>query len=154
MQTSYFLIFSLRYSSVNHLYLCLTYYLSICIYLSNLLFQISEWKVKVAQSCPNLCDPMDCSPWDSPGQNTGVGSLSLLQRIFPIQGLNPGLPHCRRILYQLSHKGSPFQGNWRVKWNALRSIVWTAKHYSHLATKQLHTHTHKNTHTHTVKGNR
>ena len=39
--------------------------------------------------------------------NTGVGSLSLLQRIFPTQGSNPGLPHCRRILYQLSHKGSP-----------------------------------------------
>ena len=44
---------------------------------------------------------------NSPGQNTGVGSLSLLQGIFPTQGLNPGLPHCRRILYQLSHKGSP-----------------------------------------------
>jgi len=47
------------------------------------------------------------SPWNSPGQNIGVGSLSLLQRIFPTQGSNPGLPHCRRILYQLSHKGSP-----------------------------------------------
>ena len=47
------------------------------------------------------------SPWNSPGQNTGVGSLSLLQRIFPTQGLNPGLPRCRWILYQLSHKGSP-----------------------------------------------
>ena len=48
-----------------------------------------------------------CSPWNSPGQNTGVGSLSLLQEIFPTQGSNPGLPHCRWILYQLSHKGSP-----------------------------------------------
>ena len=46
-------------------------------------------------------------PWNSPGQNTGVGSLSLLQGIFPTQRLNPGLPHYRRILYQLSHKGSP-----------------------------------------------
>ena len=56
-----------------------------------------------------LCDPMDWlySPWNSPGQNTGVGSCSLLQGIFPTQGLNPGLPHCGRILYQLSHKGSP-----------------------------------------------
>ena len=44
-------------------------------------------------------------PWNSPGQNTEVGSLSLLQGIFPTQGLNPGLPHCRRILYQLSHQG-------------------------------------------------
>ena len=47
------------------------------------------------------------SPWNSPGQNTGVGSLSLLQGIFPTQGSNPGLPHCTWILYQLSHKGSP-----------------------------------------------
>ena len=66
-------------------------------------------KVKVAQLCLTFCDPTDCmySPWNSPGQNTGVGSLSLLQGIFPIQGLNSGLPHCRQILYQLSHKGSP-----------------------------------------------
>ena len=48
------------------------------------------------------------SPWNSPGQNSGVGSLCLLQGIFPTQGLNPGLPHCRQILYQLSHKGSPY----------------------------------------------
>ena len=54
-------------------------------------------------------------PWNSPGQNTGVGSLSLFQGIFPAQGLNPGLLHCRRILYQLSHKGSPFQGLLWVK---------------------------------------
>ena len=46
------------------------------------------------------------SPWNSLGQNTGVGSLSLLQGIFPTQGLNPGLPRCRQILYQLSHKRS------------------------------------------------
>ena len=45
-------------------------------------------------------------PWNSPGLNTGVGSLSLLQGVFPIQGLNPGLPHCRWILYQLSYKGN------------------------------------------------
>ena len=47
------------------------------------------------------------SPWNSPGQSTGVGSLSLLQGIFLTQGSNPGLPHYRWILYQLSHKGSP-----------------------------------------------
>ena len=47
------------------------------------------------------------SPWNSPGQNTGVGSLSLFQGIFPTQGSNPGLLHCRQTLYQLSHKGSP-----------------------------------------------
>ena len=47
------------------------------------------------------------SPWNSPGQNTGMGSLSLLQGIFATQGLNPVLPHRRQILYQLSHRGSP-----------------------------------------------
>ena len=52
------------------------------------------------------------SPWNSPGQNTGVGSLSLLQDIFPTQGSNPGLLHCRQILYQLSHKGSPRIVKW------------------------------------------
>ena len=54
------------------------------------------------------------SPWNSPSQNTGVGSLSLLQGIFPTQGLNPGLPHCRQILYQLSHQGSPRILEWGV----------------------------------------
>ena len=47
------------------------------------------------------------SPWNSPGQNTGVGSCSLLQGIFPTQGSNTGLQHCGRILYHLSHQGSP-----------------------------------------------
>ena len=54
------------------------------------------------------------SPWNSPGQNTGVGSLSLLQWIFPTQGLNPGLSHCRQIFYQLSHKKSPRILEWVV----------------------------------------
>ena len=49
------------------------------------------------------------SPWNSSGRNTGVGSLSLLQRIFPTQGSNPGLPHCRWILHQLSPQGSPLE---------------------------------------------
>ena len=47
------------------------------------------------------------SPWNSPGQNTGVGSPSFLQGIFPTQGSNPGLLHCWLILYQLSYQGSP-----------------------------------------------
>ena len=46
------------------------------------------------------------SLWNSPDQDTGVGSLSFLQGIFPTQGLNPGLPHCGQTLHQLSHKGS------------------------------------------------
>ena len=47
------------------------------------------------------------SPWNSPGQNTGVGSSYFLQGIFPSQGLNPGAPHYRQILYQLSHQRNP-----------------------------------------------
>ena len=45
-------------------------------------------------------------PWDSPGKNTGVGCHFLLQEIFLTQGLNPGLPHCRQMLYHLSHQGN------------------------------------------------
>ena len=72
----------------------------------------------VAQSSPILCDPMDCSLpgssvyGDSPGKNTGVDGHALLQGIFPTQGSNPGLPHCRQILYRLSHQGSPRIREW------------------------------------------
>ena len=80
-----------------------------------------KWsEVKVTQLCPTLCDhmnytghgilqPTSCPSTrrDSPGKNPGVGSHSLLQGIFPTQGLNPGLLHCRQILCQLSHQGSP-----------------------------------------------
>ena len=69
--------------------------------------------MKVAQSCLTLCNPMDC-PWNSPGQNTGVGSLSLLQGIFPTQESNQGLQHCRQILYQLSYQESPPGGGSKV----------------------------------------
>ena len=65
---------------------------------------IRKWKWKLLSHAWLFTTPWT---WNSPGQNTGVGSLSLLQGIFPTQGLNPGLPHCRLILYQLSHKGSP-----------------------------------------------
>ena len=60
-------------------------------------------------SCVQLfaSNHMVYSPWNFPGQNTGVGKLCLLQRIFPTQGSNPGPPHCRWILYQLRHKGRP-----------------------------------------------
>ena len=68
-------------------------------------------------SCPvvsNSLRPIGCSPLgssvhgDSPGKNTGVGCYALLQGIFPSQGLNPGLPHCRWILYHLNHQGCPW----------------------------------------------
>ena len=67
----------------------------------------------VTQLYLTLCDPMDCSPpgssvhADSPGNNTGVGCHALLLGIFPTQGLNPGLRHCRKILYCPSQQGSP-----------------------------------------------
>ena len=71
-----------------------------------------KWE-KVAQSCLTLCNPMDYTVYGiSLGQNTRVGSLSLLQGIFPTQGLNPGLSCCRQILYQLSHQGSPGVLQW------------------------------------------
>ena len=67
----------------------------------------------VTQSCPTLCNPMGCSPpgssvhEDSAGKNIGVSCHALLQGILPTQELNPGLPHCRQILYQMSRQGSP-----------------------------------------------
>ena len=65
------------------------------------LFTFACW---VAQLCLALCNLMDSSP----GKNTRVDCHSLLQGIFPIQGSNPGLLHCRQIRYHLSHQGSPF----------------------------------------------
>ena len=67
----------------------------------------------VAQMCPTLCDPMDCIlpglsvHGDSLGKNTVMGCYAFLQGIFPTQGFNPGLLHCRQILYQLNYQGSP-----------------------------------------------
>ena len=64
--------------------------------------------VKVAQSRPAFCDPMDYTVHGILQARTLEWvSLSLLQEIFSTQGSNPGLPHCRGILYQLSHQGSP-----------------------------------------------
>ena len=66
---------------------------------------------KVAQSCPTLCNPMDCSPLGSsvhgnfPGKDTGVGCHFLLQGIFLTQGLNLRLLYCTQMLYHLSHWG-------------------------------------------------
>ena len=68
----------------------------------------------VTQSCLTLCDPMECNlpgssvHGNSPDRNTDVRCYALLQGIFPTQGLNPDLPHCRWILYHLSHQGSPY----------------------------------------------
>ena len=88
---------------------------------------------------------MDCSPpgsfvhGDSPGKDTGVGCQVLLQGIFPTQGSNPGLPHCRQILYHMSHQGSsrilkwvayPFSrgSSWPKNWIAGRFFTsWTTR---------------------------
>ena len=80
------------------------------------LFNVLRTHQTVFQSSCTILDSLSCvqlfvtpwtnSPWNSPGQNTGVGSCSLLQGIFPTQGSNPGLPHCRQIFYQLSCQGS------------------------------------------------
>ena len=83
----------------------------------SLLFQLYKFSKNirlclVAQSCPILWDPIECSPpgssvhGDSPDKNT------VFQGIFPIQGSNPGLPHCRWVLYHLSYQGSPRTLEW------------------------------------------
>jgi len=89
---------------------------------------LGAMKVKVAQATPWTIQSMG-----SPGQNTGVGSLSLLQGIFPTQGSNPGLRHCRRILYQRSYKGS---GQWREKWTMKRSGQWRRGERQHIRTRR------------------
>ena len=67
----------------------------------------------VVQPCQTLCNPMACSlpgcfvHGDTPGKNTGVGCYTLLQGIFPTQGLNPHLPHCRQMPYSLESTGKP-----------------------------------------------
>ena len=85
------------------------------------------------------------SPRNSPGQNTGVGSCSLLQGIFPTQGSNPGLPHCRQILYQLSHQGSPRILQWVAypfssgpswPWNWTRVSCIAGRFFTNWATRE------------------
>ena len=81
----------------------------------NLSFYWSAYQRKSeSESCSvmsNSLGPHELySPRNSPGQNTRVGSLSLLLGIFPTQESNPGLPHCRRILYQVSYQGTKLPG--------------------------------------------
>ena len=128
--------------------------------------------MKVAQSCPTFCDPIDytargilqarilewvafpfsrgSSQSRSPAlradslpaepqwkpKDTGVGSLSLLQRIFPAQEANRGLLHCRQILYQLSYEGTPHRHWWSPKPGVLLTITGGAQ-YSVSKTLQL-----------------
>ena len=92
-------------------------------------------KVLIAQSCPTLWDPMQCSPrllcpWNSPGKNTGAGSHYLLQGIFPTQGWNSGIMYCRQILYYLSHQRSPIpviKFNLQIRHNERLTTITTNK---------------------------
>ena len=88
-----------------------------------------EVKVKDAQSSDSSRPHGLYSPWNSLGQNTGVGSLFLLQGIFPTQGLNPGLLHCRQVLCQLSPRGSPLQKSTQssnLKGNIILSVQFSS----------------------------
>ena len=105
------------------------------------------------------------SSWNSLGQNTGVGSLFLLQKIFPTQGLNPDLQHCRSILYQLSHNGRPktlewvtysvsSRSSWPRNWTGVSCIAggfftnWAISEAPHWSTPNFLWHiTHTRTHT-------
>ena len=84
----------------------------------------------VTQSCPTVWDPMDCSPpdssvhGDSPGKNTGVGCHAILQGIFLTQRSNPGVLHCRPILYHLSHQGSP-----NTTWETLKKNIFSWRQF-------------------------
>ena len=117
------------------------------------------------------------SPRNSPGQNTGVGSCSLLQGIFPTQGSNPGLLHCRHILYQLSLKGSPrilewvscpfsressqprnqtrlscIAGGFFTNWALREALIPDIQHCSSIIHIHTYIHTHTHTHTHSHSG--
>ena len=76
--------------------------------MSNLLFTVNIFMVSIKSESRSVTSESFTphSPWNFPGQNTGMGSFSLLQGIFPMQGSNPVLLHYKWILYQLSHKGS------------------------------------------------
>ena len=126
---------SLMISDAEHLFMCLlaifisslkrktlisfSAYFLIGLFLSNM---SNMYEVKWSESRSVVSDSLWSiglySPWNSLGQNTRVGSRSLLQGIFPTQGSNPGLAHCRPILDQLSHQGSP------------RILVWVAYPFS------------------------
>ena len=77
-----------------------------------------SWNISESESLSVMSDSLLphglYSPWNSLGHNTGVGSLSLLQEIYPNQGWNPGLPHCRQILYQLSHQWKSVAETWKM----------------------------------------
>ena len=82
-------------------------------------YKVSMWSERCSVMSDSLWPHGLYRPWNSPGQNTGVGSLSLMQGIFPTQRLNPHHPHCRWILYQLSYQGSPLP-----KVRLFKTTIW------------------------------
>ena len=101
------------------LFCCLTYRVIVTIFLNSVYMRYDG----VGISCsvmPDSLRPHGLQPtrllclWDFPGKDTGVGHHFLLQGIFPTQGSNPGILHCRQILYQLSYKGSPIYMLWET----------------------------------------
>ena len=85
---------------------------------------MKKWKSSLPVVSDSLRPHGLYSPWNCPCQNTGVGSLSLLQGIFPTQGSNPGLLHCRWILYCLSHQGSRDENSTLKVWNQEILRAW------------------------------
>ena len=101
-------------------------------------------RAMLSQSCLTLCDHMDCSRpgssvrGDSPGKNTGVGSHALLQGIFSTQGSNPGLLHCRRIPYHLSHQGRYTSGfNYHLLLGNTSGLSFVISTFTHSCFKKL-----------------
>ena len=90
----------------------------------------SDWLIEISESkSHSIVSNLFATPWtiqskNYPGQNTGVGCLSLLQGIFPTQGSNPGLPHCRQIFYQLSYQGSPLKCWYSFSMTLQRRVKW------------------------------
>ena len=116
------------------------------------------------ESCSVMSDSLPphgvYCPWNSPGQNTGVGSLSLLQGIFPTQGSNPGLLHCTPLLYHLNHRVALCDQGLILKKKALLKPIWEFGLLSISCARLLlwhltitlyfslpHSHTHTHTHT-------
>ena len=99
-------------------------------------------EVKVTQSCPTLCDPMDYTIHETLQARILEWAAIPFYRGFPTQELNPGLPHCRQILYQLSHQGNQIYdkhtpikySTWKAEnlpqkiWNKERMPVFTTSH--------------------------
>ena len=122
-------------------------YMFVCIYVCVCVCVCVKEKVKVKVMSDSLQPHGLYSSCNSAGQNTGVGSHSLLQGIFPTQGSNPGIPHCRWILYQLSHQRSPrilawvpcpfFRGSsWPRNWTGVSCIA--GGFFTNWATREAH----------------